>query len=82
MRDVRGGEMYRIFGPFFHPWTFHILHNNRRLGTIAKKWGGIGKELFTAADNFNVTFPAGSDVNQKSVLLGALFLIDMLHFEQ
>ncbi len=79
--DFRGTEIYRIFGPIFHPWTFRILHNNRELGTITKQWSGIGKELFTDADNFKVTFPPGIDVHQKSVLLGALFLIDILHFE-
>lgn len=77
-----GNEIYRIFGPLFHPWTFQILKSNVQVGIIAKKWSGLGKEMFTDADNFNITFPPDIDVNQKGVLLGALFLIDMLHFER
>ena len=34
------------------------------------------------ADNFGVTFPADLDVTRKSLLLGAVFLIDFVHFER
>ena len=39
------------------------------------------KESFTDADNFGVAFPANIDVNHKAILLGAVFLIDFVHFE-
>ena len=39
------------------------------------------KESFTDADNFGITFPKGIDLSQKAVLLGAVFLIDFVHFE-
>jgi hypothetical protein len=52
------------------------------VGLIAKKWSGMGKEMFTDADNFNITFPSSIDNAQKSILLGALFLIDMIYFEK
>ena len=30
-------------------WNFQLLDNEgRELGVVTKKWGGIGKELFTA----------------------------------
>jgi hypothetical protein len=32
-------------------------------------------------DNFGITFPNGIDLSQKAVLLGAVFLIDFIHFE-
>jgi len=80
--DSMGNEIYRILGPFFRPWTFKILKNDAEAGTISKKWSGLGKEIFTDADNFSVTFPPGSDKHHRAVLLGALFLIDMLYFEQ
>ncbi|MBU2530993.1 MAG: scramblase, partial [Elusimicrobia bacterium] len=56
--------------------------NDVEVGKIIKKWSGLGKEAFTDADNFNITFPQGIDVKQKAILLGALFLIDLLYFEK
>ena len=82
VKDSTGREIYKIFGPFLHPWTFRILKNAQEVGKISKRWSGLGKELFTDADNFNIVFPSGIDVNQKAILLGALFLIDMLFFEK
>ena len=82
VEDAQGLEIFKIFGPIFHPWTFKILKNDIEVGKILKKWSGLGKEAFTDADNFSIDFPAGTDAKQKAVLLGALFLIDMLYFEQ
>jgi len=82
IKDFTGREIYKIHGPLLHPWTFRILKNGQEVGKISKKWSGLGKELFTDADNFNIVFPPDIDVNQKSILLGALFLIDMLFFEK
>ena len=39
------------------------------------------KEAFTDADNFGVIYQAGIDVQSKALLLGAVFLIDFVHFE-
>jgi hypothetical protein len=50
-------------------------------GKIAKRWSGLGKEMFTDADSFGITFPGDIDVQAKAVLLGAVFLIDFVHFE-
>lgn len=82
IKDSSGREIYKINGPFLHPWTFRILKDNQEVGKILKKWSGAGKELFTDADNFNIIFPANIDITQKGILLGALFLIDMIFFEK
>jgi len=79
--DAQGQEMFQLFGPILHPWTFRIMKQGEELGKITKKWSGLLKESFTDADNFGVMFPAGIDVSQKAVLLGAVFLIDFAHFE-
>ncbi len=79
--DGGGREAYELFGPLLHPWTFQIRRNQQELGAITKKWSGLGKEFFTDADNFGILFPDGVDVNRKAVLLGAVFLIDFVHFE-
>ncbi len=79
--DASGQEMFQLFGPILHPWTFEIRKNGMEYGKITKKWSGLLKEGFTDADNFGVSFPTGGDINVKSLVLGAVFLIDFVHFE-
>jgi uncharacterized protein YxjI len=79
--DRNGNEIFELFGPLLHPWTFQIKKGGQELGKITKKWSGLVKESFTDADNFGITFPSGIDLSQKAVLLGAVFLIDFVHFE-
>jgi len=42
---------------------------------ISKQWSGLGRELFTDADYFSVTFPLNLDVRMKALVFAALFLI-------
>jgi len=80
--DPAGREPYQLFGPLLHPWTFNIRDENGvEHGKITKKWSGLLKEGFTDADTFGVTFPADWDVHVKALFLGAVFLIDFVHFE-
>ena len=79
--DRNGNEIFELFGPLLHPWTFQIKRGGQELGKITKKWSGLVKESFTDADNFGITFPKGADLAQKAILLGAVFLIDFVHFE-
>ncbi len=74
-------ETHQLFGPLLHPWTFIIKKDDRELGKITKKWSGLLKEGFTDADSFGVMFPASWDSQLKSIFLGAVFLIDFVHFE-
>lgn len=79
--DSLGNELFQIFGPLFHPWTFQIKRGVDQYGKITKKWSGLLKEGFTDADNFGVTFPREWDTKIKALFLGAVFLIDFVHFE-
>jgi len=79
--DRSGTEICQLFGPILHPWTFEIRKDGVAYGKITKKWSGLMKEGFTDADSFGVTFPADWDVELKALLLGAVFLIDFVHFE-
>ena len=81
VRDSSGEEMFQLFGPILHPWTFEIRKNNREYGKITKRWSGLLKESFTDADNFGVTFPIEWDITWKALFMGAVFLIDFVHFE-
>ena len=47
---------------------------------VTKKWAGLGKELFTSADNYmlaiNETVPAGDPT--RLLILAAVMCIDMV----
>lgn len=81
VHDRSGLEVYQLFGPILHPWTFQIRKDGVECGKITKKWSGLMKEGITDADNFGVMFPADGDVESKALFLGAVFLIDFVHFE-
>jgi uncharacterized protein YxjI len=79
--DDQGHTVYELFGPLVHPWTFEIRRDEDVFGRITKRWSGLGKEVFTDADNFGVEWPEDWPVATKTLLLGAVFLIDFVHFE-
>ena len=81
VRDARGVTLFRISGAFWRPWTFKIFRGEVQVGEIRKKWSGLVREYFTDADNFSATFPPEIPVAQKALLMAALFLIDIVHFE-
>lgn len=74
-------EVFRLFGPALKPWTFEIRKDGTKVGVITKKWSGFLKEAFTDTDNFGVIFDAPLTKDNKALLLGAVFLIDFVHFE-
>ena len=78
------GELWATLeGPLFHPWTFWVNRAGIAVGKIAKRWSGLGKEMFTAADNFGVEFqPELRGEPLRTLVLAATFLIDFVHFEQ
>lgn len=63
---------------------FHVksLNGEADLGVIKKHYAGFLQEMTTNADNFSVTFPMDLAVETKATLLGALFLIDFMFFEE
>ncbi|MBD3270993.1 MAG: scramblase [Elusimicrobia bacterium] len=80
--DAQGTELFEIYGPWWHPWTFRIQQNTVEIGKIVKRWVGLLKEGFTDIDNFGVTFPQQLSNDEKSLILGATMLIDLIHFEK
>jgi uncharacterized protein YxjI len=81
VQDRSGTEIFQLFGPILHPWTFQIRKDGVECGKITKKWSGLMKEGMTDADNFGVQYPVDWDVPWKALFLGAVFLIDFVHFE-
>lgn len=60
----------------------HGKDGQTEVGKISKQWSGLVREYFTDADNFGISFPMDLDVKLKAVMLGAVFLIDFMYFEQ
>src|SRR5262245_26376669 len=76
-----GEVLATLRGPFFKPWTFHIEQNGREVGLIQKRWSGFGKEMFTDADNFGVTFTGEVAARLRPLIVASTFLLDFVHFE-
>jgi uncharacterized protein YxjI len=66
-------------------WNFQFVDESGRvLGTITKKWGGIGRELFTSADNYMIQIEDAvrADPKLATLLLAAGLSIDMVYKER
>ncbi|MFO1487805.1 MAG: phospholipid scramblase-related protein [Verrucomicrobiota bacterium] len=65
-------------------WDFRFLNKSgREIGTVTKKWSGLGKELFTSADNYIISLSDTGDANSDTVslLLAAGLAIDIVYKE-
>lgn len=66
-------------------WSFTIATSDgAQLGTITKQWAGLGKELFTSADNYVVSLAGLGDagVRTKALLLAAAIAVDVVFHER
>jgi uncharacterized protein YxjI len=61
-------------------WDFYFKDGEKTLAHVTKKWGGLGAEMFTSADNYvleiNPEVPA--DHNMRKLILAAVMCIDMV----
>jgi len=64
-------------------WTgfqYKFEHDGRILAEVNKKWTGLGKEMFTSADNYVIQIhdivPPDNPI--RILILGAVFCIDMV----
>ena len=76
------GYVGSIDGPLLRPHTFWIRRDGVDLAKITKRWSGISREMFTAADNFHVEFTDFSlSESLRWLTLGVAFAIDLDFFE-
>ncbi len=61
-------------------WDFSFMAGTSQLARVTKKWGGLGKELFTSADNYvlSIDEKVPSDSPLRQLILGAVMCIDMV----
>ena len=61
-------------------WDFKFLKDQVELAHVTKKWAGLGKELFTSADNYVLEIKDGvpKGDNMRLLILAAVMCIDMV----
>jgi len=61
-------------------WDFSFMAGETKLAQVKKKWSGLGKEMFTSADNYMLEIedavPPDNPIRQ--LILGAVLCIDMV----
>jgi uncharacterized protein YxjI len=88
------GGGFRVFDPAdrqvaeikgdWKGWNFKFCdETGREFGAITKKWAGIGKELFTSADNYIIALDENRDLGpaQAILLLAAGLAVDIVFKE-
>lgn len=53
LEDAAGTPVGEIRGENWRSWDFSIVDaTEREIGRVTKKWAGLGREMFTTADNY------------------------------
>lgn len=77
-----GSPDLRIKGPLFRPWTFWVSEGDTQVGKITKRFSGLGREMMTDADKFDIEFTAPVAYQEQRLrMLVMAFVIDMKYFE-
>lgn len=77
--DARDNEVCMLKGKWTS-WDFQFLKGEKELARVTKKWAGLGKELFTSADNYvlSVSDAVGEDDDVRILIMAAVMCIDMV----
>ncbi|MDA0323949.1 MAG: phospholipid scramblase-related protein [Verrucomicrobia bacterium] len=61
-------------------WDFRFLAGEAELAHVTKKWAGLGKEMFTSADNYvlQISDSVPADNVARQLILAAVMCIDMV----
>ena len=61
-------------------WEFRFLAGDNELAKVSKKWAGLGKELFTSADNYvlQISEDVPPDQPVRQLIMAAVLCIDMV----
>lgn len=85
IQDALGNPLAEVKGDW-KGWNFRFLDpEGRELGQVTKKWAGLGKELFTSADNYLISLSddgRGGGADRTALLLAAGLAIDTVFKEK
>jgi uncharacterized protein YxjI len=62
-------------------WDFKFVSaDNKEFATVTKKWSGLGKELFTSADNYVLQISSEVPENHplRQLIMAAVMCIDFV----
>ena len=61
-------------------WDFRFMTGETELAHVTKKWAGLGKELFTSADNYvlDIAPSVPREGTLRKLILAAVMCIDMV----
>ncbi len=77
--DAADNEVAAVKGDW-KGWNFRFLDKSEsEIGTITKKWAGIGKELFTSADNYILSLNQNPTPENAILLLAAGLAVDTIY---
>lgn len=78
--DLRDQQVAEVKGNW-KGWDFKFLSKSgREIGSVTKKWAGLGKELFTSSDNYVISLNSLGDTNPEAaaLLLAAGLSVDIV----
>jgi uncharacterized protein YxjI len=70
-----GAEVALVKGDW-KGWNFRFLSGETELGVVTKKWAGLGKELFTSADNYMISINGSPEPTINLLLIASGLAID------
>ena len=61
-------------------WDFRFMNGETELAHVTKQWAGLGKELFTSADNYvlEISKSVPADSPGRLLIVAAVMCIDMV----
>jgi uncharacterized protein YxjI len=77
--DENGNEVCQLVGKWTG-WDFQFKAQGVQLARVTKKWSGIGKEMFTTADNYvlEISEALPPESQTRKLILAAVMCIDMV----
>ena len=77
--DTQGTMICTLQGKWTS-WDFRFMKGEKELANVSKKWAGLGKELFTSADNYMLTIDDSVAANDAArvLIMAAVLCIDMV----
>jgi len=80
--DANGTEVAAVKGDW-KGWNFKFLDaSGNEMGSISKKWAGLGKELFTSADQYVIDLNEEPAAGKAILLLAAGLAVDTIYKER
>ena len=77
--DPMGNMLCKLQGKWTG-WDFKFVKDNKEYAHVSKKWSGLGKEMFTSADNYmlEINNIVSKDDPLRILILSAVICIDMV----